>query len=110
MRRCVRRLTSNGGRQRGAGRGPADGAALTKPLRFPRRRAGSLAGMRRLALIVALSAFSGCVWNSTASASPSVQFGIQDDAWLADGPGTLDHRLDVVQKLGVSIVRYSIHW
>ena len=39
-----------------------------------------------------------------------MQFGIQDDAWLADGPGTLDHRLDVVQNLGATIVRYSIHW
>ena len=29
---------------------------------------------------------------------------------LDTAPGTLDHRLDVVQKLGVSIVRYSIHW
>jgi hypothetical protein len=66
--------------------------------------------MRRLALIVTLAAFSSCVWSSSASASPSVQFGIQDDAWLADGPGTFDHRLDVVEKLGVSIVRYSIHW
>ena len=27
---------------------------------------------------------------STASASPGVQYGIQDDAWLSDGPGTLD--------------------
>ena len=50
------------------------------------------------------------VHSASASASRNVQYGIQDDAWLADGPGTLDHRLDVVQKLGVSIVRYSIHW
>ena len=88
----------------------ADGAELTKPLRFPQRRAGSLAGMRRLALIVTLAAVAACASCPPASASRNVQYGIQDDAWLADGPGTLDHRLDVVQKLGVSIVRYSIHW
>jgi Glycosyl hydrolase family 1 len=66
--------------------------------------------MRRLALIVTLAAVSACACIPSASASRNVQYGIQDDAWLADGPGTLDHRLDVVQKLGVSIVRYSLHW
>ena len=29
-----------------------------------------------------------------ADASPNVRFGIQDDAWLAHGGGTLDERLD----------------
>jgi len=66
--------------------------------------------MRLLALIVTLAAGCVCAHVAPASASHNVQYGIQDDAWLADGPGTLDHRLDVVQKLGVSIVRYSMHW
>ncbi|MFL6006551.1 MAG: hypothetical protein ACJ744_09930 [Gaiellaceae bacterium] len=66
--------------------------------------------MRRLALIVTLVVVSACAYAASASAARNVQYGIQDDAWLADGPGTLDHRLDVVQKLGATIVRYSIHW
>jgi hypothetical protein len=39
-----------------------------------------------------------------------VQFGIQDDAWLAYGPGSLDERLDRLDELGVSIVRYTLRW
>jgi hypothetical protein len=66
--------------------------------------------MRRLALMVTLVVFSACALAASASAAHNVQYGIQDDAWLADGPGTLDHRLDAVQKLGATIVRYSIHW
>jgi len=45
-----------------------------------------------------------------ASASRGIQYGIQDDAWLLDGPGTLEHRLDFVQGLGVTTVRFGIHW
>ena len=66
--------------------------------------------MRRLVVIVALTLLAASVQISLAAAARNVQFGIQDDAWLADGPGTLQHRLDVLQSLGVSIVRYSIHW
>ena len=39
------------------------------------------------------------------SASRGVQYGIQDDAWLLDGPGTFEQRLDQLQQLGVDIVR-----
>ena len=66
--------------------------------------------MRRPVVIVALILLAASVHIGSASAARNVQFGIQDDAWLADGPGTLQHRLDVLQSLGVSIVRYSIHW
>jgi hypothetical protein len=45
-----------------------------------------------------------------ASASPSIRYGIQDDAWIADGPGTLAQRLDRLHKLGVQIVRYNLRW
>src|SRR5439155_11783971 len=47
---------------------------------------------------------------SFASASPGVQFGIQDDAWLIAGPGTLSQRLDQLQALGATTVRFSLHW
>jgi len=72
---------------------------------------GSLAGMRRLALLLCtLAAAALCANVASAQAARNVQYGIQDDAWLADGPGTFEHRLDVVQKLGVTLVRYTIHW
>ena len=45
-----------------------------------------------------------------ASASGSVRFGIQDDAWLAHGPGTLKSRLDQLERLGVDLVRFNLHW
>ncbi len=55
---------------------------------------------------VSLAAFAPAV----ASASGSVRFGIQDDAWLTHGPGTLDERLDRLEGLGVDLVRFNLHW
>src|SRR5215210_5482228 len=45
-----------------------------------------------------------------AQASGSVRFGIQDDAWLVHGGGTLDDRLDRLEQLGVDVVRFNLHW
>jgi hypothetical protein len=47
-----------------------------------------------------------------ALAAPGIQYGLQDDAWLAAGPGpnTLDARIAVLKKLGVKIVRYNLRW
>ena len=56
-------------------------------------------------LLVALLAVS-----SNSSASTRIRFGIQDDAWLAYGPGTLEQRLDKIESLGVPLVRYTLHW
>src|SRR5438093_11950770 len=49
---------------------------------------------------------------TVAQASTAVQYGLQDDAWLAAGPGpnTLDARIGVLKKLGVKIVRYNLRW
>jgi hypothetical protein len=44
------------------------------------------------------------------AASPYVQYGIQDDAWLLGGPGTFDQRLEQVQKLGADVVRINVRW
>ena len=46
----------------------------------------------------------------SAGASGNVQFGIQDDAWVAHGPGELDQRLDRLERLGVDLVRFNLHW
>src|SRR5688500_2185450 len=43
-------------------------------------------------------------------ATSSVRFGIQDDAWLANGSGTLESRLDRLERLGVDLVRFNLHW
>jgi hypothetical protein len=45
----------------------------------------------------------------TASASPSVRFGIQDDAYLAPGP-SLEPNLLALDQLGVGLVRYMVNW
>lgn len=47
---------------------------------------------------------------SSAHASPNAKFGIQDDAWLMDGPGTLAQRLTTLQGLGAGIVRLTLRW
>jgi len=64
--------------------------------------------MRRVALLGVLVAL--LVLASTASASPYVRFGIQDDAWLEYGPGTLDERLTELRSLGVDVVRITLDW
>jgi hypothetical protein len=45
-----------------------------------------------------------------AAASPYLQSGIQDDAWLRYGPGTADERTEELQTLGVDVVRYTLNW
>ncbi|MBA3347349.1 MAG: hypothetical protein H0T13_02195 [Actinobacteria bacterium] len=64
----------------------------------------------RLLLTMALACLTLGALAPTASASGSIRFGIQDDAWLADGPGTLDSRLARLQSLGVDLVRFNLHW
>jgi hypothetical protein len=50
------------------------------------------------------------VTHQDAQASPAIRYGIQDDAWLAYGPGTLESRLDTLDRLGVKLVRYTVFW
>ena len=64
--------------------------------------------MRRLlplAILVGVLASGG-----TASASPYAQFGVQDDAWLLHGPGTLESRIAELDSVGVDIVRFTLDW
>jgi hypothetical protein len=64
--------------------------------------------MRRLACLAVL--VFALVPTTTALGSPSVFYGIQDDAWLASGSGTLDERLAELDRLGADVVRYSLRW
>ena len=45
-----------------------------------------------------------------ATAAPGVKYGLTDDAWLSNGPGTLDARVAKLQSLGVRVVRFTVHW
>jgi len=67
-----------------------------------------VARMRRLVLLPLLALV--LLAPSRASASPYVQYGVQDDAWLEYGSGTLSDRLDRLQDLGVDIVRVTLDW
>jgi hypothetical protein len=65
--------------------------------------------MRRSLLLVAV-ATSIFAFAAPASASPGVRYGIQDDAWLMHGPGSLDERVATLDGLGVDLVRFTVRW
>jgi hypothetical protein len=62
------------------------------------------------ALLVLLVVVAAGLGATSARASHGVQYGIQDDAWLQYGPGTLDQRLATFKRLGVPLVRFTLHW
>jgi len=64
----------------------------------------------RLVLAALLACLLAGAAAPTAFAAPGVRFGIQDDAWLAHGAGTLDQRLDRLEALGADVVRFNLHW
>jgi hypothetical protein len=45
-----------------------------------------------------------------ASASTHIQYGVQDDAWLLYGPESPAKRIQILQTLGVDIVRLTLRW
>jgi hypothetical protein len=45
-----------------------------------------------------------------AVADPHVVYGVQDDAWLTYGAGTLETRLATLDRLGIDVYRYTLHW
>ncbi len=45
-----------------------------------------------------------------AGASPGAAYGIQDDAWLMYGTGSLSQRVATLQGLGVRLVRFTLRW
>jgi hypothetical protein len=63
--------------------------------------------MMLLALVVAVLASLAA---SSVEASKGIRYGIQDDAWLQYGPGTLNQRLATFKRLGVPLVRFTLHW
>jgi len=59
---------------------------------------------------LAAAAFAAFVFAAPAVASPAIRYGVQDDAWLRFGPGTLTQRLDRLQTLGVDLMRVNVSW
>jgi hypothetical protein len=67
--------------------------------------------MVRIALATAVACLAVVAFaQPPAHASSGVRFGIQDDAWLTSGPGTLESRLDTLDRMGVTLVRYALQW
>ena len=70
-------------------------------------------GTRRFVRLLVASALACALAGAAApfaGAASGVKYGIQDDAWLVHGPGTLDNRLDRLERLGVDLVRFNLHW
>src|SRR5262245_44511556 len=64
----------------------------------------------RVGLFALLLAVAACFAASSVQASREVRYGIQDDAWLESGPGTLNQRLTTFKRLGVPLVRFTLRW
>ncbi|HEY3542501.1 MAG TPA: hypothetical protein VGK79_08160 [Gaiellaceae bacterium] len=63
-------------------------------------------GVGAIVVFLALLAFA----SAPAQASAGASFGIQDDAWLLYGPGSVDQRVTTLQGLGVHLVRFTLRW
>src|SRR5262245_29081203 len=71
--------------------------------------------MSRLLMTAAVAATAASVLAAQAAATSSDRFGIQDDAWLRWGPGTpgtltVESRLNLLDSLGVKMVRFTLVW
>lgn len=65
--------------------------------------------MLRLCTLLA-AVFVAAIAATSAFAGASVSYGIQDDAWLRYGPGTVEERVATLQGLGLDIVRVTVRW
>jgi hypothetical protein len=64
----------------------------------------------RRALVTAAAAALVLAAAAPAEAARTVQYGIQDDAFLLSGPGSLESRVGTLEKLGVDVVRFTLRW
>jgi hypothetical protein len=75
-----------------------------------RRRLRAFAAGRRPITLGFLVVVLAMVAPAPATAAQNARFGVQDDAWLIDGPGSLDNRLGTLDDLGVKLVRVTVRW
>ncbi len=62
-------------------------------------------------LLVVLLALAGVAFApQRAAAATGVKYGLTDDAWLLNGPGTLESRLTRLDDLGTQVVRFTVRW
>jgi hypothetical protein len=61
-------------------------------------------------VILACATVAAAVLAGTATAAPGLRVGIQDDAWLQFGPGTIEERVERLDTLGVDLVRVTLDW
>jgi hypothetical protein len=61
-------------------------------------------------LAVAVAASAVAFAPAPAQASSRIEYGVQDDAWLLYGRGSVDDRVQLLQRLGVDVVRFTIRW
>jgi hypothetical protein len=64
----------------------------------------------RYGVLAAVAVAAALLLAAPAFASPGAKFGIQDDAWLMYGPGTLSERVTTLDRLGVRLVRFTVRW
>lgn len=64
----------------------------------------------RFLVVTFLSACALGVGAEQAHGASGVQFGIQDDAWLEFGPGTISQRAAKLDRLGLDVVRVTLNW
>src|SRR3954454_8294465 len=67
--------------------------------------------MRKLGLALVLASIcAAALAAGRAHASPYVVYGIQDEAWLRYGNGSLTERTMQLKSMGVGIVRFTLRW
>jgi hypothetical protein len=64
----------------------------------------------RIRLALAAFLLAALFVPQVAQSSPYVRYGVQDDAWIRSGPGTLEERLGELDGLGVRLVRLNLLW
>lgn len=61
-------------------------------------------------LVVAVAAGAAALAAAPAQGSSRIQYGVQDDAWLLYGRGTVNDRVQLLRRLGVDVVRFTVRW
>jgi hypothetical protein len=61
-------------------------------------------------LVLVVGVLAAVTLAAPGQAASGALYGVQDDAWLAHGPGKLESRLGELDRLGVDIVRYAVRW
>jgi len=66
--------------------------------------------MRRFLACLGAAALACAAVPALAAGAPGIAYGLTDDAWLANGPGTIDGRVATLDGLGVQVVRFTLRW